>query len=66
MQPSSIRTATWGLAAAALALLLAGAAPPAKPLPKAPDFTLTLLDGSTLRLADLNGKPVVINFWQSG
>jgi thiol-disulfide isomerase/thioredoxin len=29
----------------------------------APEFTLTRLDGSTLSLADLRGKPTVINFW---
>ncbi len=29
----------------------------------APDVTLTLLDGSTLRLADLRGQVVVLNFW---
>jgi peroxiredoxin len=29
----------------------------------APDFTLELLDGSTLALADLRGQVVVINFW---
>jgi len=31
----------------------------------APDFTLSLLDGGELRLADLRGKPVVINLWAS-
>jgi cytochrome c biogenesis protein CcmG/thiol:disulfide interchange protein DsbE len=30
-----------------------------------PDFTLTLLDGSELALADLRGKLVVLNFWAS-
>ena len=29
----------------------------------APDFTLTTLDGAEIRLADLRGKPVVLNFW---
>ncbi len=29
----------------------------------APDFTLDLLDGSTLALADLSGEIAVINFW---
>lgn len=31
----------------------------------APDFTLTLLDGKELRLRDLKGRPVVVNFWAS-
>jgi cytochrome c biogenesis protein CcmG, thiol:disulfide interchange protein DsbE len=29
----------------------------------APDFTLTASDGSTYRLSELRGRPVVINFW---
>lgn len=31
----------------------------------APDFNLTALDGTTVRLSDLRGKPVLINFWAS-
>jgi cytochrome c biogenesis protein CcmG/thiol:disulfide interchange protein DsbE len=31
----------------------------------APDFTLTTFDNQTFRLADLNGKVVVVNFWAS-
>src|SRR4051794_20248847 len=31
----------------------------------APDVTLTLLDGSPLRLSDLQGRVVVVNFWAS-
>jgi cytochrome c biogenesis protein CcmG/thiol:disulfide interchange protein DsbE len=31
----------------------------------APDVTLTLLDGTPLRLAELRGKVVVLNFWAS-
>jgi cytochrome c biogenesis protein CcmG/thiol:disulfide interchange protein DsbE len=31
----------------------------------APDFTLTTLDGEKLTLSDLQGKPVVLNFWAS-
>lgn len=29
----------------------------------APDFTLPLLDGGTVTLSELRGKPVLINFW---
>jgi len=31
----------------------------------APDFTLTLFDGTEFRLADHRGKVVVVNFWAS-
>jgi len=31
----------------------------------APDFSLPTLTGSSVRLSDLRGKPVVINFWAS-
>ncbi len=33
--------------------------------PAAPDVTLLYFDGSTERLADLAGQPVVLNFWAS-
>jgi peroxiredoxin len=29
----------------------------------APDFLLSQLDGETLRLSDLQGHPVIVNFW---
>jgi cytochrome c biogenesis protein CcmG, thiol:disulfide interchange protein DsbE len=29
----------------------------------APDFAMTLEDGGTIRLSDLQGRPVMINFW---
>ena len=32
----------------------------------APEFTLTLLDGRTVPLKSFRGKPVVVNFWNSG
>lgn len=31
----------------------------------APDFTLTTLDGAQIRLSDLKGRIVVLNFWAS-
>jgi len=31
----------------------------------APDFSLADLDGNPIHLADLRGRPVVINFWAS-
>lgn len=31
----------------------------------APDFSLRTLDGVEVRLSDLRGKPVVLNFWAS-
>lgn len=31
----------------------------------APDFTLMAFDGRTVRLSELRGRPVVINFWAS-
>ncbi len=32
----------------------------------APDFSLVSLDGEAYSLADLKGKPIVLNFWSSG
>lgn len=31
----------------------------------APDFVLTTFDGETLRISDLRGRPVILNFWAS-
>lgn len=41
----------------------AGAASSPIAMRSAPDFTLKDLDGKTVKLADLRGKAVVLNFW---
>lgn len=71
----SERHAAWGAAGLAAAILLAamawGLAHPAsapadavlgKP---APDLVVQALDGTQVRLSDLRGQPVVLNFWAS-
>lgn len=72
MKRPTTRLALMALTLAALVLLCgaparASATPAgeAATAPKAPDFTLTLLDGKTLTLGDLKGKPVLVNFWWS-
>lgn len=46
---------------------LLGGSPAAgmKPGAPAPDFAMTLFDGQPLRLSELRGKVVVLNFWAS-
>jgi peroxiredoxin len=59
-------SAQYSVLSTLLALFLAacsGAQPAARLGSPAPDFTLQSADGSTVRLADLKGKPVFINFW---
>jgi len=41
----------------------AGSVPRLTPSTLAPDFSLESLDGKTLRLSDLRGKAVLLNFW---
>lgn len=48
--------------ALALGAGIAQAAPVA-PSQKAPDFTLRTMDGKNLRLQELRGKVVLVNFW---
>jgi peroxiredoxin len=51
------------IAAAVLALSLPVAANAPAPNATAPDFTLHGLDGRNLRLAELRGQVVLVNFW---
>jgi len=80
--PQARRRAVWNsvaLAAGLLVLVAAGVAmwgpghgavtqAAGRPLPgqEAPDFTITLLDGSLLSLSDLHGQVAVVNFWSTG
>jgi peroxiredoxin len=54
------------LTLSALALALGAAvaqATPVAPSQKAPDFTLRTMDGKNLRLQELRGQVVLVNFW---
>ncbi len=55
--------------AAVAALVVAGCAAPAEPKEPVPDFTIILYQGEAelgateIRMSDLRGAPVVLNFW---
>lgn len=60
------RRSLWSAAvvAAVAALALAGAAEAAPKVGQpAPDFTVTTFGGRTVRLADLKGNVILLNFW---
>jgi cytochrome c biogenesis protein CcmG, thiol:disulfide interchange protein DsbE len=53
---------------ALLAIVLVARVPTSSPATQgsvAPDFSLADLDGNPIRLSDLRGRPVVLNFWAS-
>lgn len=53
------------LASFLLGLGLTVSAHAAKPGDRAPDFTLTTLDGKSVKLSSLKGQVVIIDFWAS-
>jgi hypothetical protein len=59
----ALRGARLGVLLVLLAVSLAGPSSGQVHRTVAPAFTLTLLDGKTLRLADMRGSPVVLLFW---
>jgi cytochrome c biogenesis protein CcmG/thiol:disulfide interchange protein DsbE len=73
--PAALAAATGFVVVGLLALLwfglqqkeIAGAKVVNVPFTQAPDFELSLFDGSTFKLSDSleSGKPVVVNFWAS-
>ena len=63
------RMALLGLLCLALLLVAVACSQESAPIDPAPDFELTLFGtetrqaGETLRMSDLEGRPVVLNFW---
>ncbi len=63
MRQRRTRAALRTLLPVLLAVLLAGLLPGQARGAVAPGFTLELLDGKTLSLADMKGSPIVLLFW---
>jgi peroxiredoxin len=55
--------AVFAAGAALFALLRPPTGPALRPGTRAPDFTLPLVEGRTVSLAELRGKVVFVNFW---
>ncbi len=55
----------YGIVALPNALNSTGRSPSPEEGRAAPDFLLPTVDGGELRLSDLRGKPVLVNFWAS-
>lgn len=59
----NIGKAIKAFALGAMSLILVSASKPPAVGDMAPDFEITLVDGSKVRLADLKGHVIVLNFW---
>jgi peroxiredoxin len=59
----NIGKAIKAFALGAMSLILVSASKPPAVGDMAPDFEITLVDGSKVRLADLRGNVIVLNFW---
>ncbi len=72
--PAKSQWKLWTVSGAVAAVLLAGIAyyvfwyqpVVARAGQLAPDFTLRLLNGESVKLSSLRGKPVLLSFWASG
>jgi len=67
-QRTAMRIAILGVLVAALVFALYSSLKPDEVVDagdKAPNFSLPVLGGGTMKLSDLQGKPVVLNFWAS-
>ncbi|HEY0906566.1 MAG TPA: TlpA disulfide reductase family protein [Methylophilus sp.] len=62
METQKIKWKKWAVPLAALALF-AGLALAVLQKPQAPDVTFTTLDGHKIRMQDLRGKMLLVNFW---
>ena len=62
-----VAESSWQTTGASQSITVSGASPDAQPRPGslAPDFQATMLDGTSVHLSDLRGKPVWVSFWAS-
>lgn len=65
MSAPMLRPSWWAVLAVLVMLTPGTGAALLEPGREAPDFSLATLDGRTVTLSELRGKPVVIEFWAS-